>query len=93
LNPELLGEVVIELKVEGDRVAALLHVERADVRQQIENGAHALRTVLAAQGLELEELTVREDNRGRHQSPDREPPEKGRRREPDRAEDEFHVPQ
>lgn len=61
LRPDYLGEVRIELKVEGDRVSAVLQVERADVRQQVEQGSQSLRSTLAAQGLHLEELTVRED--------------------------------
>jgi hypothetical protein len=39
----------------------VLQVERADVRQQVEQGSQSLRSTLAAQGLHLEELTVRED--------------------------------
>lgn len=65
LRPDYLGEVRIELKVEGDRVSAVLQVERADVRQQVEQGSQSLRSTLAAQGLHLEELTVREDGGSR----------------------------
>lgn len=85
LNPEFLGEVRIELKITGDRVTAVLHVERDDVRQQIESGTPALRAALAAHGLELEEVTVREDDSSRREGSreePREPRERKRRREP-----------
>ena len=92
LNPEFLGEVRIELKITGDRVRAVLHVERDDVRQQIESGTPALRAALAAHGLDLEEVTVREDGSSeREGSPQqrREPRERKRRDEPT---DTFELP-
>ena len=92
LNPEFLGEVRIELKITGDRVNAVLHVERDDVRQQIENGTPALRAALAAHGLDLEEVTVREDDSSRREGTPqerREPRERKRRREPT---DTFELP-
>jgi flagellar hook-length control protein FliK len=58
LRPDHLGEVRIELKVEGERVTATLHVERPEVKQAIESQSGVLRAGLAAQGLRLEELSV-----------------------------------
>ena len=63
LNPEHLGEVRIDIKIDGDRVSAVLQVERPDVRQAIEAQSHSLRSGLAAQGLNLEDLTVRQAER------------------------------
>jgi flagellar hook-length control protein FliK len=64
LQPDHLGEVQIDLKVDRERVSAVLHVERSDVRAQIEGQGQTLRAGLAAQGLHLEELTVRDDGQG-----------------------------
>jgi flagellar hook-length control protein FliK len=83
LRPEHLGEVRIALKIEGDRVAAVLHVERADVRHHIESQSQELRASLAAVGLHLDELTVREDGRsrqGRDSTPEQEQPARRQRR-------------
>ena len=98
LNPEHLGEVRIDIKIDGDRVSAVLQVERSDVRQAIEAQSHSLRSSLAAQGLNLEDLTVRqgerarderggadENRRGRDQPP---PERRSRQRQPDR---EFEL--
>ena len=65
LQPDHMGEVYIELKVDRDRVTAVLQVERPEVRAQIEGQGQTLRAGLAAQGLHLEELTVRDESQGR----------------------------
>ena len=60
LQPEQMGEVHIALKVDRDRVSAVLQVERPELRAQMEGGqGQTLRAGLAAQGLQLEDLTVR----------------------------------
>jgi flagellar hook-length control protein FliK len=72
LKPEHLGEVRIDLKVDGDRVSAVLQVERPEVRQAIEAQSHSLRSGLAAQGLSLDDLEVKQSARARdddHQGP------------------------
>jgi flagellar hook-length control protein FliK len=81
LQPEHLGEVQIELKVDRDRVSAVLHVERPEVRAQIESQGQTLRASLASQGLQLEELTVRDDGERRDggQRGSQEMPERRRR--------------
>jgi flagellar hook-length control protein FliK len=63
LKPEHLGEVRIELKVDGDRVSAVLQVERPEVRSAIESQSHSLRSSLAAQGLNLEDITVKQSDK------------------------------
>jgi flagellar hook-length control protein FliK len=98
LNPEHLGEVRIDIKIEGDRVSARLQVERPEVRQAIEAESHSLRLHLARQGLTLEDLTVTEGSRPRdertssderHRGQDRQPPERRSRR--DQPEREFQL--
>jgi flagellar hook-length control protein FliK len=70
LQPDQMGEVHIALKVDRDRVSAVLQVERPEVRAQIEGQGQTLRAGLAAQGLKLEDLTVRpmlsDDAQGRN---------------------------
>jgi flagellar hook-length control protein FliK len=73
LKPEHLGEVRIELKVDGDRVSAVLHVERPEVRQAIESQSQALRSGLAAQGLKLDDLQVKPGESARYDRQDDEP--------------------
>jgi flagellar hook-length control protein FliK len=98
LNPEHLGEVRIDIKIEGDLVSARLQVERPEVRQAIEAESHSLRLHLARQGLTLEDLTVTEGSRPRdertssderHRGQDRQPPERRSRR--DQPEREFQL--
>jgi hypothetical protein len=93
LNPEFLGEVRIEVKISGDRVSAVLHVERDDVRQQIESGTPALRAALAAHGLDLDEVTVRDDDSSKREgsSQDRREPRERRRR--DQPAGTFELPE
>jgi flagellar hook-length control protein FliK len=99
LHPEHLGEVRVSVRIDGDRVSALLQVERADVRRAIEAQSDVLRAGLTAQGLVLEHLSVRQevtvrpqaredaDQRGQprdHAAPQR----RGKKRQPDR---EFEL--
>ena len=70
LKPEHLGEVRIEIKVEGDRVSAVLQVERPEVRQAIESQSHTLRSGLAAQGLKLDDLHIKQADSARYDRPD-----------------------
>jgi flagellar hook-length control protein FliK len=92
LRPEHLGEVRISIKAEGDRIAAILHIERADVRHAVESQGQELRTHLASHGLQLDELTVRDDGESRHgrqARPDQDAPNRRHRRgAPDR---EFEL--
>jgi flagellar hook-length control protein FliK len=80
LQPDHLGEVQIDLKVDRERVSAVLHVERPDVRAQIEGQGQTLRAGLAAQGLHLEELTVRDDGQGGQGHSRQQQQQSGRRR-------------
>jgi hypothetical protein len=69
LNPEHLGEVRVAITIDGDRVSALLQVERPEVRRAIESQSDSLRSGLAAQGFTLEHLSVSRDDRARHPHP------------------------
>lgn len=98
LKPEHLGEVRIEIKVDGDRVTAVLQVERPEVRQAIESQSQSLRTGLAAQGLKLDDLQIKQgdsarydrsdDEQRRSQHRDQEPGRQHRRKQTDR---EFEL--
>lgn len=79
LNPEHLGEVRLSIRIDGDRVSALLHVERPEVQKAIESQSDSLRTGLAAQGFTLEHLSVNRDEPAR-QSANNEPEQRGRER-------------
>jgi flagellar hook-length control protein FliK len=61
LNPEHLGTVSIEVRVEHDRVRATLTADTPAVRQWITAHQDDLRQSLTAAGLTLEDLVVRED--------------------------------
>jgi flagellar hook-length control protein FliK len=70
LKPEHLGEVSILLKIEQQSVTATLRAESSDVRELVAQQEPALRQGLAEHGLELRQLTVREDDtRSRQQTP------------------------
>jgi flagellar hook-length control protein FliK len=79
LNPEHLGEVRLSIRIDGDRVSALLQVERPEVQKAIESQSDSLRTGLAAQGFTLEHLSVNRDEQPR-QSANNEPEQRGRER-------------
>jgi flagellar hook-length control protein FliK len=66
LNPEHLGEVRVAITIDGDRVSALLQVERPEVQRAIESQSDSLRSGLAAQGFTLEHLSVSREDRARH---------------------------
>ena len=70
LNPEHLGEVRVAITIDGDRVSALLQVERPEVQRAIESQSDSLRSGLAAQGFTLEHLSVSRDDRARHPGSD-----------------------
>jgi flagellar hook-length control protein FliK len=89
LRPEHLGEVHIDLKVDRDKVSAVLQVERPDVRAYIEGQGQTLRAGLAAQGLHLEELTVRDDESRREER--RQPDQQSNRRRRQTPNREFQL--
>jgi flagellar hook-length control protein FliK len=67
LQPEHLGHVTVNLRVEGGTVTATLRAETQAVSDQIQAQQHQLRTALEQQGLTLGRLLVRVDPEGRRQ--------------------------
>lgn len=63
LDPEHLGAVTVNLRVEGGVVSAVVTAEQSAVRQLIENQETSLRQALAEQGLLLGKLHVERDGR------------------------------
>ena len=58
LHPAELGELKIDLVVEGDRLKAQLHAQTQQVQQVIERHLPRLRDALESQGLRLDQLQV-----------------------------------
>jgi flagellar hook-length control protein FliK len=96
LHPEHLGEVRVSVRIDGDRVSALLQVERADVQRAIESQSETLRAGLTAQGFTLEHLSVRQEDAAKpparedaeprgHPREQATPRRRSRKRQPDRA--------
>jgi flagellar hook-length control protein FliK len=61
LRPEYLGDVTIQVRVDGGGVSAVVHAESAGVRQWLESQEHTIRTGLAEHGLDLERFVVDPD--------------------------------
>jgi flagellar hook-length control protein FliK len=58
LRPEYLGDVTINLKVDGSGVSAVVHADTPAVRQWLESNEQTIRSGLAEHGLELERFVV-----------------------------------
>jgi len=58
LKPEFLGHIRMQIVTESQQVAIKIVAESAFVKDMLENNLHQLRTVLQAQGLDIEELEV-----------------------------------
>jgi hypothetical protein len=58
LKPEFLGHIRMQIVTESQQVAIKIVAEFAFVKDMLENNLHQLRTVLQAQGLDIEELEV-----------------------------------
>jgi flagellar hook-length control protein FliK len=58
LRPDYLGDVTINLKVDGSGVSAVVHAETPAVRQWLESHEQTIRSGLAEHGLELERFVV-----------------------------------
>ncbi|MEQ1908934.1 MAG: flagellar hook-length control protein FliK [Vicinamibacterales bacterium] len=62
LNPEFLGDVTVDVRVNGGSVVASVHASSADVREWLRTNEAVLRQTLADQGLHLERLVVAEED-------------------------------
>lgn len=63
LNPESLGQVKIEVSVEGGVVKANIMAENASVKSSIESNLSLLKTSLEGHGLRVDHLSVEVDQR------------------------------
>jgi len=81
LRPEYLGEVTIQLRVDGASVSAVIQTEASGVRQWLESQEQAIRNGLAAHGLDLERLLINPDGE-RQQQPRNEADTNQSRRRP-----------
>lgn len=63
LNPESLGQVKIEVSVEGGVVKANILAENASVKSSIESNLYLLKTSLEGHGLRVDHLSVEVDQR------------------------------
>jgi flagellar hook-length control protein FliK len=61
LRPEYLGDVTIQLRVEGSGVTAIVRAEAPAVRQWLESQEQTIRSGLAEHGLELTRLVIDPD--------------------------------
>ena len=61
LNPEFLGDVSVDVRVNGGSVVASVHASSADVREWLRTNEAVLRQTLADQGLHLERLVIAEE--------------------------------
>lgn len=87
LNPDYLGDVSVDVRMNGSSVVASVHASSAEVRDWLRANEMQLRQTLADQGLHLQELVVadeepseRESSGQRHQQPDEQPQERRARR-------------
>ena len=71
LNPEFLGEVSVDVRVNGGSVVASVQASSADVREWLRTNEAMLRQTLADQGLHLERLVIGEEEA----QPGKEPPD------------------
>jgi flagellar hook-length control protein FliK len=79
LRPEYLGEVTIQLRVDGSNVTALIHTEAPGVRQWLESQEQSIRNGLAAHGLTLDRLVINPDGEQQQSRDDSEANESRRR--------------
>jgi flagellar hook-length control protein FliK len=63
LRPEHLGEVSIDIRVDGRTVTAIIRAESAVVREWLQLQEDAVRNGLSQQGLHLERLIVQRDGK------------------------------
>jgi flagellar hook-length control protein FliK len=92
LRPEHLGEVTIDVRVDGKSVSAIIHSESASVREWMQGQESTLRNGLSEHGLHLLKLQVerdgRQEQREGQQQPERRRP---RARQHDTAQGTFEI--
>jgi flagellar hook-length control protein FliK len=90
LNPEHLGEVTIQIRVERGVVSATFHAETPAVQQWLEAQEDKLRSGLADQGLNLERYAVQRDRQQQERREQR-PYQQARYRQPQNEGQRFEV--
>ena len=96
LRPDYLGDVTIELRVDGTGVSAVVRAESASVRQWLESHEQTIRSGLAEHGLELTRFIVDPDGQPQSQQdtqPDRDEQRRAafRRRQQERSSQRFEI--
>ena len=79
LRPDYLGDVTIELRVDGTGVSAVVRAESAGVRQWLESHEETIRNGLAEHGLELTRFVVNPDGQQQSQPEAQRDPDEQRR--------------
>jgi hypothetical protein len=67
LDPPDLGEVLIRVRIDGDRVRIEVHVERPEAAQLLRSSSGDLSSLLGQRGLNLDDVTVEHGAREHHQ--------------------------
>jgi flagellar hook-length control protein FliK len=96
LRPDYLGDVTIELRVDGTGVSAVVRAESASVRQWLESHEQTIRSGLAEHGLELTRFIVDPDGQPQSQQdtqPDRDEQRRAafRRRQQEGSSQRFEI--
>lgn len=68
LNPEDLGPIEVQLKLDGDKVAVRFDMADASVRDVVQTSLPNLASLLAARGLQLDQAQVFQQDRGHAQA-------------------------
>ncbi len=68
LNPEDLGPLDVQLKIDGDRVSVRFDMADSSVRDVVQTSLPTLASLLSARGLQLDQAQVFSQNRG-HANP------------------------
>jgi len=90
LNPEHLGEVTINIRVDKGVVSASFHAETPAVQQWLEAQEDKLRNGLADQGLNLERFVVQRERQQQERREQR-PHQQARYRQPQENGQRFEV--
>jgi flagellar hook-length control protein FliK len=68
LRPDYLGDVTIQLKVDGTGVSAVVHAESSGVREWLESKEQTIRQGLSEHGLDLDKFVVDQDGQRQEQA-------------------------
>lgn len=77
VNPEQLGPLEVQLKLDGDKVSMRFDMADASVRDVVQTSLPTLANLLAARGLQLDQAQVFSQDRGQPQNPSQPAPTAG----------------